>query len=139
MIRSKKKSSPSQERVVAAINTLKLPGRDIARALDCSENYLSQIKGGQKPLSKQIASRFQACFGVSARWLLDGEGDMIAEAPGGYLVAVDRKDGRAVGRVPVRRRIAWSCGSCSGEVACGLHQCPHCGDQLEWTEDQLRS
>ena len=51
---------------------------DIAEQLGVSQAYVSSILTGKAKFGKKQANRFSELYGLSASWLLTGEGEMLA-------------------------------------------------------------
>jgi len=51
----------------------------VAAQLEVTPEYLSAIKHGRRNFTSALAMKFEEAFGVSARWLLTGEGEMVAD------------------------------------------------------------
>lgn len=67
-----------------------LSQKSIAKQLNIAPQYLNAICTGRKNVSKQMASRLQDLLGVSAAWLLTGNGLMYVDRPdSGVMVAHD--------------------------------------------------
>lgn len=50
---------------------------DIAARLGVSQAHVNQLLNGKTPFGKKTAARWADEFGLSAAWLLTGEGDML--------------------------------------------------------------
>lgn len=50
---------------------------DIAARLGVSQSHVNQLLNGKTPFGKKTASKWAEEFGISAAWLLTGEGDML--------------------------------------------------------------
>ena len=50
---------------------------DVANMLGTSPQYISAIFSGRKNVGKKQAAKLEQLFGLSAPWLLTGEGDML--------------------------------------------------------------
>ena len=63
-------------------------------AMDVSPQYINAVVKGHKGLSKTKAMKLQEVFGVSAAWLLTGEGQMkVKELPSGIdMLAEDNEE-----------------------------------------------
>lgn len=55
----------------------KVTQKSIANSLDVSPAYINKLLTGQKAFGKKTAQQFQDLFGLSASWLLTGEGSML--------------------------------------------------------------
>jgi transcriptional regulator with XRE-family HTH domain len=53
-----------------------LSGRELARQLQISESYLSEILSGQRSLSKKLAQRISGMTGIPVLNLLYPQGDL---------------------------------------------------------------
>lgn len=51
--------------------------RDIAERLSVSQPSVANLLNGKKPFGKLNAYRWQEAFGISASWLMTGEGEML--------------------------------------------------------------
>lgn len=51
---------------------------DIAQKLGVSQAYVSTLLSGKTKFGKKQANRFNELWGLSASWLLTGEGEMMA-------------------------------------------------------------
>ena len=51
--------------------------RQIAETLDVDPAYVNKLLSGKKAFGKKTAQQFQDLFGLSASWLLTGEGEML--------------------------------------------------------------
>ena len=71
--------SPEAERLSEALASLTLTQKAAAEKLHFNEKYFSQVKTGKKPLTSSLAFRLEHVFGISSRWLLRGEGEMISD------------------------------------------------------------
>ena len=69
------------ERLNLLASELNLDGRRLAEALGVSGASISDWKSGKQPLRKTVCLALQALYGVSWRWLLEGEGAMWAFQP----------------------------------------------------------
>ena len=63
------------------LNQEQITQRAVAKHLGTMFQYINQICQGRKNVSKKMASQLQEGFGVSAGWLLTGEGTMYANQP----------------------------------------------------------
>lgn len=54
-----------------------LTQEDIAARLGVSQAHVNQLLNGKTPFGKKTASKWASTFGVSAAWLLTGEGEML--------------------------------------------------------------
>ena len=70
---------PEANRLSEALASLSLTQKAAAEKLHFNEKYLSQVKTGKKPLTSSLTFRLEHVFGVSSRWLLHGEGQMISD------------------------------------------------------------
>jgi len=69
----------SNERLNLVLKTLGLNQTDFAESIGSTQSTLSkQLKGVHK-IDKQVALAVQAVHGVSAAWLLTGEGEMFLD------------------------------------------------------------
>ena len=50
---------------------------DVAKKLNVSEQYINALVNGRSHFGKKMAARWQNKFGLSASWLLTGEGNML--------------------------------------------------------------
>ena len=66
-----------RERLIMARGTLHLNQRQLAQKINVSSQLISQIENDKINLSWQTARIIQAELGVSAGWLLYGEGEMV--------------------------------------------------------------
>jgi len=69
----------ARERFRDIINAIRLHQLAIAKRLGCTAAYVSQIKTGLCPLAGSFAQKVEQEFGISARWLMSGEGRLIAD------------------------------------------------------------
>lgn len=51
---------------------------DIAAALDIQQTFVSAMFNGRRSITKGTATKLQGLYGLSAAWLLTGEGNMMA-------------------------------------------------------------
>lgn len=58
-----------------------LTQEDIASKLGLSQPYVSSLLSGRVSFGKIPARKFEQTFGISASWLLTGEGDMLLSTP----------------------------------------------------------
>lgn len=56
--------------------------QQIADKIGTSQAYINQLITGKSLFGKQMANRFQCLYGLSAAWLLTGEGEMLASSHG---------------------------------------------------------
>ena len=66
----------------------------VGMAMDVSPQYINAVVNGRRGLSKSKALKLQEVFGVSAAWLLTGEGQMkVKELPSGIdMLAEDNEE-----------------------------------------------
>lgn len=89
------------ERLNILIDELKIDGKRLAEALSLTGSAISDWRSGKASLRKTNCLALQALYGVSWRWLLDGDGPMwAASAEGrqgqpGDLIYVPRIQGAA--------------------------------------------
>lgn len=55
-----------------------LEQKKVAERMGCAPSYINALCTGKKPIGKRTAARLQEIFGVSAAWLLTGDGAMYA-------------------------------------------------------------
>ncbi|MBQ1490348.1 MAG: helix-turn-helix domain-containing protein [Blautia sp.] len=65
------------ERFKKAREVIGITQKDLAAVLNVSPAYLSLISTGRQPVSEPIALKMQQKYGISARWLLFGIGDIF--------------------------------------------------------------
>lgn len=56
-----------------------LSQREIADTMGVSSAYINAVLCGRKMIGKKVAEKFSNLYGLSASWLLTGEGEMIAD------------------------------------------------------------
>ena len=56
--------------------------QQVADKLGTSQAYVNSILIGRNPIGRQTASRLAAAYGLSAAWLLTGEGEMLSSSHG---------------------------------------------------------
>lgn len=56
--------------------------QQVADKLGTSQAYVNSILTGRNPIGRQTASRLAAAYGLSAAWLLTGEGEMLYSSHG---------------------------------------------------------
>lgn len=56
--------------------------QQVADKLGTSQAYVNSILTGRNPIGRQTASRLAAAYGLSAAWLLTGEGEMLSSSHG---------------------------------------------------------
>lgn len=56
--------------------------QQVADKLGTSQAYVNSILTGGNPIGRQTASRLAAAYGLSAAWLLTGEGEMLYSSHG---------------------------------------------------------
>lgn len=66
----------------------------VGMAMDVSPQYINAVVNGRRGLSKSKALKLQEVFGVSAAWLLTGEGQMkVKELPSGIDIIAEDNEG----------------------------------------------
>lgn len=58
-----------------------LTQKDLAEILGVSQPYIGMLLTGKKPFGKNTANIWSEKFGLSASWLLTGEGEMLKQGP----------------------------------------------------------
>ena len=53
---------------------------EIAEKLGYNKSYLSEIRNGKYPISEKTSYKIEEIFGISANWLLTGNGEMLRKA-----------------------------------------------------------
>ena len=66
-------------RVAVALDAIRLKQREIARIFGVTPQHLSHVKTGLRSLSKRMAFKMEDHFGVSAEWLMTGQGDILSD------------------------------------------------------------
>lgn len=61
------------------LKSLGLSQTMIANQMNCAPSYVNQLLAGKNPIGKQTAAKFQELYGISAAWLLTGDGEMIID------------------------------------------------------------
>lgn len=61
-------------------NSQGITQREVAEKLGVSPAYINKLFRGEKAFGKKTAQQFQTLFGLSAPWLLTGEGEMLKHA-----------------------------------------------------------
>jgi plasmid maintenance system antidote protein VapI len=56
--------------------------QQVAYKLGTSQAYVNSILTGRNPIGRQTAAKLSAAYGLSAAWLLTGEGEMLATSHG---------------------------------------------------------
>lgn len=56
--------------------------QQVAYKLGTSQAYVNSILTGRNPIGRQTAAKLSAAYGLSAAWLLTGEGEMLASSHG---------------------------------------------------------
>lgn len=56
-----------------------LSQREIADTMGVSPAYINAVLCGRKMIGKKVAEKFSNLYGLSASWLLTGEGEMLAD------------------------------------------------------------
>ena len=56
--------------------------QQVADKLGTSQAYVNSILTGRNPIGRQTASRLATAYGLSAAWLLTGEGEMLYSSHG---------------------------------------------------------
>ena len=60
------------------LKSLGLSQTMIANQMNCAQSYVNQLLTGKNPIGKKTAAKFQELYGISAAWLLTGDGEMLA-------------------------------------------------------------
>lgn len=68
-----------KHRFEAVVDAIRLPQNQIAKQTGVGPVYLSQVKTGTRYLTTSLAAKMQDAFGVSAAWLMSGEGRLVAD------------------------------------------------------------
>ena len=55
--------------------------KDMADKLGVSQGYIAQMLNGRQQFGRAAAKKWQEAFGISASWLMTGEGEMLVEQP----------------------------------------------------------
>lgn len=72
----------------------KITQQQIADRLGVSQAYVYQLLCGRTAFGKGTATKFQDIYGLSAAWLLTGEGDMMARGAAVNTINIDAADNR---------------------------------------------
>jgi len=120
---------------------------EVARRISTGEAYLSKVAAGDKTLTHRMARRLAPVLGVSADWLLTGEGE---REPPGHESADAEKGGDSGAAASIEERAAMAHGSavadrqmvimflgakcprCRQILETGTEICPRCLTTLEW-------
>jgi len=65
------------DRIIEVRNTFKVTQKDFAKRIGCTSQLISMIESGKAGLSISKAKLIEHEYGVSAMWLLTGEGEMM--------------------------------------------------------------
>lgn len=99
----------------------------IARDIDCATSYIARLFNSKQPFGKKQAAQFEQLYGISAAWLLTGQGPMMAggEAPPSVVAeAVTHGDNSPA--------VAGS-----GNTVAGC-DCGECGRRMDALTDEVR-
>lgn len=56
--------------------------KEIANRLSCQPSLISNLFNGRQPFGKKLAMQWQDEFGISAAWLMTGQGEMLVRKEG---------------------------------------------------------
>lgn len=51
--------------------------KNVAKAFGVGDSALSRIRTGENSLTNRILIQFETIYGISMKWVIDGEGEMI--------------------------------------------------------------
>lgn len=72
-------------RLKEVVQELGLSQNEICNRINIKQPYFSAVVNGKKTLSAELASKISNAFGISANWLLYGEGQKYAPGEAGEL------------------------------------------------------
>ena len=118
------------QRLITALAQITDTQAEVAARIGLTPSHLSAVKHGRQPLTDRTAYALEREFGISATWLLTGEGP--EHAPTITCAEPTTTTTQEMDRPTVQVVFEPHCGECGGRVFQGADRCPHCGVDLEW-------
>lgn len=74
------KQKENLEKLATYFKNLGITQEELALRLGVSQAHINQLLNGKTPFGKRTASKWAEVLGVSAAWLLTGDGEMLVDS-----------------------------------------------------------